>query len=292
MGPDQANPDFLSEPPGTVAEYFISELRRHRHRAGLSQSQLARRISYSAGLVSMVETGQRAAGRDFTERCDEVLDTGGALLRMWPLLAQDVHPRWFQPFVGLEAEAEALHEFEVLAVPGLLQTEAYARANLAVGWPPKPRHELEQTLVARLARQRIMGRDEPPMLWFIIDESVLLRPFGDSAVMAEQLWHLVSLLREPYARLAILPMGKSGRAAVDGAFTVLEMPDNDHLAYVEGPASGRLIVDPSDVRRCERTFDAIRAQALSVEDSAALIVRTIGERYEHPSGSALVDQLP
>lgn len=268
------------KPPETVREYFVSELRRRRHVVGLSQEQLARRITYSSGLVSMVESGQRAPTYEFTAACDRELDCDGALLRVWPLLQQDVHPAWFKSFVALESEAVALHEFEVLAVPGLLQTEAYARANLAGSWPPRSNEDLASALDARLDRQRILDRDQPAMQSIVLDESVLLRPVGGPGVMADQLWHLLRMAQRSFIRMLVLPMERSGRISVDGAFTLLELPHNDRVAYVEGPASGRVIVEPDAVERCRLAFDAIRSQALSMEESAELILRTIGERYE------------
>ncbi len=125
-------------PPETLREYFGAEVRRLRHAAKLSQEQLAEQIKYSGGLVSMVETCSRMPSQDFTERCDKVLGADGALIKLWPMLAREIHPKWFRSFVTLEADAVALHEFEILAVPGLLQTEAYARANLApLGHPSR-----------------------------------------------------------------------------------------------------------------------------------------------------------
>lgn len=143
------------KPPETVREYFAVELRSLRDAAGLTQEQLGERIQYSAQLVSAVENCTRTPNQDFTQRCDRALGTTGSLSRMWLMLAKEVHPKWFRSFVGLEAEATALREFEVRAVPGLLQTEAYARANLGASWPPRTPDELERAVSARLERQRI-----------------------------------------------------------------------------------------------------------------------------------------
>lgn len=269
-------------PPETVRDYFVHELRRRRRLAGLSQADLARQMNYSPALIGMVETHQRPPTHEFLAVCDRVLGCDGALLGLWPLLAHDVHPHWFRSFVALEAEAVALNEFEVLAIPGLLQTEDYARANLVVGWPPKPAAEIETSIAARLQRQQILERDDPPLLWFVIDESVLFRPFGSRQIMVDQLWHLVRATERPFIRLSVLPMASSSHIGVDGAFALMELPRQERIAYIEGPAAGQVISDPAAVERCRLAFDAIRGQALSVEESVELIVRTIGERYESP----------
>ena len=278
------------KPPETVREYFAAELKQFRDTAGVTQEQLGEQIRYSAQLVSAVENCTRTPRLDFAQRCDRVLKTGGSLSRMWHLLAKEVHPKWFRSYVSLEAEATAIHEFDLQAVPGLLQTEAYARASLSASWPPKAPEELERALAARLERQHILGRDKPPMLWFVIDESALYREVGSPAIMVEQLHRLVEMAGQPFVRLVVLPMARAGRAPMDGQFTVLDLPRGERMAYVEGPASGQVIVDPGDVEKCARAFEMLLAQALPVEDSVALILRTIGERYAHPSGTSLVEE--
>lgn len=280
--PEPSRPAVAPRPPETVREYFAAELVRLRRAAHLSQAQLAERICYSPGLVGMVETCQRMPSQDFTSRCDTTLNAGGALTRLWPMLSKEVHPTWFRSFVALEAEALAVYEFELQAIPGVLQIEEYARANLGTSWPPRTSGELEQLLALRLERQEIIDRDNPPMLWFVLDESILYRPVGTDATMASQLQHLLEVGTLPFVRLQILPMVRSGRAPVDAAFFVLSLPRGERLVYVEGPASGQIISDPAAVERCALAFDAIRAQALSAEESADLITRTMGERYGNP----------
>jgi transcriptional regulator with XRE-family HTH domain len=156
---------------------YAAELRRWRQERGVTQERLAALTHYSAALVGMVEKLQRNPTREFTSRCDDVLATGGALARLLPLLAAESYPSWFRPFVEMEAEATAIQEFEVQVIAGLLQTEDYARAVLN-SWPPKSAEEIERRLAARLDRQRILDRTDPPLLSFVLDESVLRRPMG------------------------------------------------------------------------------------------------------------------
>ena len=170
------------------------------------------------------------------------------------MMAREIHPKWFRSFVTLEADAVALHEFELQAVPGLLQTEAYARANLAASWPPKSAQELEESLAARLERQQILERESPPMLWFVLDQSVLMRPVGTAAVMAEQMQRLLSAAELPYVRLLVLPLSRSGSAPMNGQFTVLELPRRERLAIPKVR-----VADRSSRRR--RTWHGVRRRS-------------------------------
>ncbi|MGA8116293.1 MAG: helix-turn-helix transcriptional regulator [Actinocatenispora sp.] len=262
----------------STRRFFADELRRLRHERGLTQEQLAQRISYSTGTVSMIEKLQRNPTPGFTEKCDEVLETGGALTRLLPLLSREAYPSWFRPFVKLEAEAVAIQEFEVQVIAGLLQTEDYARAVLNT-WPPKKTDEIEHRLAARMERQQVLTRDDPPLLSYVLDESVLRRPMGGAAVMAGQLQHLIDVAQLPHIQLQILTFDRATNAPTDGSFFVLELPRGDRVVYVEGPAGGRLIPDRTAVQEFARAFDAARCQALAVEDSIALIARVRGELY-------------
>jgi transcriptional regulator with XRE-family HTH domain len=123
------------EPSASVLAFFGAELRRLRAAADLSQEELGQRVTYSASLIGMIETARRAPSRDLAERCDAALDTGGALTRLWPLVSQEALPRWFQPFAELERAATSIRSWEPLVVPGLLQTEDYARRRSRPGSP-------------------------------------------------------------------------------------------------------------------------------------------------------------
>ncbi|MEV0843711.1 helix-turn-helix transcriptional regulator [Actinocatenispora sera] len=257
---------------------YAAELRRWRQERGVTQERLAALTHYSAALVGMVEKLQRNPTREFTSRCDDVLRTGGALARLLPLLAAESYPSWFRPFVEMEAEATAIQEFEVQVVPGLLQTEAYARAILD-SWPPKKADEIERRLTARLERQAILTREDPPLLSFVLDESVLRRPMGDSPMMADQLRHLVDIADHSHVQLQILTFERARKAPNDGTFVVIELPHHERCIYVEGPGNGRLIPEPHIVDAYTRAFDAARSQALPVEDSIEMIERLRRELY-------------
>lgn len=227
----------------------------------------------------MVEKLQRNPTPGFTELCDRVLETGGALTRLLPLLHREAYPSWFRPFVEMEAEAISIQEFEVQVIAGLLQTEDYARAILN-SWPPKKPDEIERRLVARLERQRILDRPDPPLLSFVLDESVLRRPMGTAAMMAAQLQHLIDVAELRNVQLQILTFDRAKHVPNDGSFIVLELPKNERYIYVEGPGNGRLIPDAHLVAGYVRAYDAARCQALPVEDSIEMIERVKRDLYE------------
>ena len=258
-------------PPETLQEYFVVQLRRFRHDRGLSQTQLAERINFSPGLISMVETLQRNPTADFTAACDAALDTGGALSALLPMLAREAYPTWFRSFAALEAEAVGIEDFEVQLVPGLLQTEDYARAVFELAWPLPSDDEINQMLQARMERQYILDRAVPPTYWAVLDESVLIRRVGTAQTMAGQLAHMIGLAERPNVLLQILPIDRAGRAPLDGSFVVLQLERNERLAYTEGLGSGKLLPEPRDVDRAARALNVVRSEALSARESIARI---------------------
>ncbi len=257
---------------------FSDELRRYRHERGLTQGQLGGLINYSGATVGMVEKLQRHPTLAFTELCDQVLDTGGALTRLLPLLSREAYPSWFRPFVEMESEAISIQDFEVQVIAGLLQTADYARAILN-SWPPKKADEIERRLAARLDRQSIVTRDDPPLLTFVLDESVLRRPMGTRELMAAQLQHLTAIAELPHVQLQVLTFDRANQAPTDGSFALLELPKRDRYVYVDGPGGGRLEPDQALAEGYSRAFDAARSQALPTTDSIEMIARVRSELY-------------
>ncbi|BCJ26400.1 helix-turn-helix domain-containing protein [Actinocatenispora sera] len=261
---------------GAVRRAYAAELRRARNAAGLTQEQLAARICYSTGLVSMIETGRRPPSVDFTSRCDKLLGTGGTLARLLP--AQSDYPEWFRDFVTLEAEALAIREVEVQVMPGLLQTEEYARAVLRNSWPPKDPDEIERRLAARVRRQQILDRDDPPLLSVILNESVLHIPVGGPDVMRSQCRYLLAMAERPHIEIQVLTFAATARAPMGGGFTVLDFAAGPPVAYAESLANSQVVNDPNIVQRYGRAFDAMCRRALAPEQLADEIVRIRGER--------------
>jgi transcriptional regulator with XRE-family HTH domain len=183
---------------GTPQGVFGAKLRYYRERAGLSQTDLAARVSISHDVISKIETGDRPPAKDFPERLDAVpeLDTCGALARLWGNLRKSLRhrtiPEWFQPWADIEARATTLRWYEPLLVLGLLQTEDYARAILAVG-PGAEADKLDDRVGGRISRQAILARANAPQLWSVVDEGVLHRCVGGAKVMHDQLEQLADI---------------------------------------------------------------------------------------------------
>jgi transcriptional regulator with XRE-family HTH domain len=255
----------------SVLAFFGSELRRYRTAANLTQDRLGEIISYTGALVGLVETAKRTPSRDFAERCDAALDTEGALSRLWPLVNRGNFPSWFRGYVELEVTASSIQSFDVQVVSGLLQTESYARAVLGAGRHPN----VDELVTARLDRQRILNRLEPPLYWVILDEAILRRPIGGKDVMHDQLKRLVEVACTPRIVVQILPYSAGAHACSDGAMTILSFSEGPDVVYVEGPGSGQLITQPEEVERCRLVYDLVRAAALSPEASVDMIAATM-----------------
>ncbi|MGI5122109.1 helix-turn-helix domain-containing protein [Marinactinospora thermotolerans] len=266
----------LPPPSSPVVAYFGSQLKRFRNEKDLTQDQLGAKIGYTGAMVGYVENARRIPSKKFIMACEEHLDAAGALMDLWPLINRESYPDWFRPFVELEGDAVSIREFEVQSVPGLFQTEDYARAVLGANWPPPDPDEVERQLSARLERQKILDRPQPPLLWVVLEESVIRRPVGGRDVMVDQLRHLIKMAERPRVRLQVLPFSKGAHAAMDGGFTVLELSTREKVLYTERPGSGHVTADGDEVAKCDQRMSALIGLALSPEESADLIVTTIG----------------
>ncbi len=175
----------------TALSLFADEMKAAREQRGWSQADLADQIPYSLSAISMAEALHRVPTRDLARHLDKAFGTPGTFARLEARLRDLPFPASFRPFAAYEAEATALYVFEHSLIPGLLQTPAYARAVFATK-PNTTEDELENLLAARLARQAVLIRDDPPapLLWALIDEGVLYRPVAPADVMNDQLSHL------------------------------------------------------------------------------------------------------
>jgi transcriptional regulator with XRE-family HTH domain len=261
------------DPTSSVLAYFGSELRRYRSAAGLSQERLGEIVNYTGALIGMIETAKRTPTRDFAERCDAALNTEGALIRLWPLVNRGVFPSWFRGFVELEATATSILSLSMQLVPGLLQTEGYARAVMLAGRHPN----VDELVDARLDRQRILNRPHPPLLWVVLDEAVLRRRVGSPMVLREQLKRLVEVASSARIVVQVLPFDAGAHAGMDGPLTILSFDEGSDAVYVEGIGNGQLMTRPEEVERCRLVYDLVRAAALSPEASADMIAAAMEE---------------
>ncbi|CAI7974543.1 MULTISPECIES: helix-turn-helix transcriptional regulator [unclassified Parafrankia] len=225
-----------------------SQLRRLREEKGISREDAGYHIRASESKISRMELGRVS----FKERdVDDLLTLYGVTdsAERAPLLSLvreanrpgwwhsfgDVLPNWFQPFIGLEEAAQLIRTYELQFIPGLLQTEEYARAVIKQGNTGVPAEIIERRVNVRMNRQKVLHRENAPRLWVVVDEAALRRPIGGPKVMRSQLEQLIALCDLPNLTLQIMPFAFGGHAAEGGAFSILRFPESDlpDVVYLE-----------------------------------------------------------
>lgn len=255
----------------SMLDHFAEELRLARASSGMSQAALAEALSYSGALVAKVETSERRPSLDFARRCDTVFGSDGRFERIQRRISRETVVSWVRDWTGIEAEATALRWFEPLCVPGLLQTEGYARA-LLTGAGLFGADEIEQQVTARLDRQAVLTRNRPPLLTAVIDEYVLRRQIGGPEVMGEQLRHLVKLGSGlARVRIHVVPLSAGAYCGVNGPFVIATPPSAEDVVYLEGQLHGQVIDRPEFVRQMVEVWESIRGEALSHQQSLGLL---------------------
>ncbi|MFJ7491796.1 helix-turn-helix transcriptional regulator [Streptomyces sp. NPDC097727] len=263
------------DPSASPLDYYGWELRRQREANNLKQGQLGDIIFCTGSLIGQIETTKKVPTRDFSERLDAALGTGGVFSRLIGLVLRSQLPTWFQPYAEMEAGAAYISTYQAQLVYGLLQTEEYARAVLATGMPD----DLENLVAARIERQRILERERPPLAWAVLDEAVLHRPIGGREVMRKQLQRLLDVADHRWMQIQVLPFAAGEHASLAGSFNTLRFDDDPDIVYTEDVISGHMTASPDTVREAALRYARLQAAALSVEDSAALITRVMEERY-------------
>ena len=194
----------------------------------------------------------------------------------------DVTPNWFQRYLGLEATATLIRTYEVQFVPGLLQTEEYARAVVRLGHGTAQEDEVARRVRLRLERQQVLTRPDPPKLWAVVDEAALRRPVGGPHVMRDQLEALIGIVTKvPNVKLQVVPLAAGGHAAAGGSFTILRFPQQDlpDLVYIEQLTSALYLDKREDV---DSYFDAVNrlfVEAAPLKDTFQIldgIIRDLG----------------
>jgi transcriptional regulator with XRE-family HTH domain len=263
--------------PKSAVELFAEELKAQREAAGLTQEQLGKLMGYSASVIAKVETCRTMPSPEFAKKADEVFKTPGTFKRQRTSLVNGAYEPWFRPYIEIEERAIVLRNWEPLVVPGLLQTEAYARAMIRGGWPTESDARIDQLVTARMARQEILRREEPepPIVSAILSETVLRQPVGGAEVMREQLGHLVESAANPRISTQVLPWSAGAHPGLLGPFVVASFENGPDAAYLDNALSGQVTERRKDVARVALLYDTLRAEALSPGVSVELIARTV-----------------
>jgi len=250
--------------------YFGQELAFWRKKRGFTQEQLAKEVNWSARSIQSIEQGLRAPSEDLCRRLDAVLDLDGVLARAGERARSDLTP--WGSFREFEQRADVIREYNNHVMPGLLQTEAYARAVITATSPDV----VEETLADRMARQERLRGEKPPHVHVIIDESVLDRPIGGPEVFREQLERLLD--PGPTVTVRILPHSEDAHPGLQGPLIMVDLPEGDQIALADSQGPGGLIDTPELLADCMKTWEWISAHALP-RDISAEWIRTVLEDF-------------
>lgn len=263
-----------------------AQLRRLREHAGISRDDAGYHIRASGSKISRMELGRVSfKERDVTdlleyygvtdvaEREKLVQLTREANATPWYQKFQDVVPDWFHVFVGLEEAAQLIRVYEVQFVPGLLQTEEYARAIIMQGAPGVDPDEVERRVALRMGRQKLLTRENPPRYWVIMDEAALRRPMGGRDVHFKQIERLIDLVGEPNITLQVMPFKYGGHAADGGAFTIMRFPETDlpDVVYMEYLTGAHYIDKPEEVERYAAVMERLSVAGTSPDRTREIL---------------------
>lgn len=265
--------------PRSPREKYGEELKLRRIAAGMTQEALAQQVVCSPTLISHFEAGRRLPSPADAKRIDQALGTDGFFER-W---LEDLDSKFADHFAAaaeLEKQATEIRQYGLTLVPGLLQTEAYARALFRSYNPNYRTDDVDRRVVNRMDRAQILEGLSGPVLWTLLDEAVLRRRVGGALAMATQLRKITSMAETGRLRLHVLPFGAGEHSLMESLLTLMSFNDAAPVAYVEGLYTGNLMDDPALVSNCRTAYDLALGDALSQGESLAL-VRAAAEEHEH-----------
>lgn len=274
-----------TKPPTVRLRRLSAELKRLRSAAAMTREQVEEQTGITVGtlyrvemakarpqkrtlltlldLYGMSDPAERTALTELARNAGQL----GWLQRYEPDLPED-----YQQYITFEAEASRLYNYESLYVPGLLQTEAYARAVIRGVLPEKSNEEIEQRVEVRLRRQAALAKETPVGLWAVVDEAAVRRVVGGTQVQREQLRHLAEAAESPTITIQVVTYAAGAHPGMSGPFLVMEFPDPDPaLIYTENASGGLFLEAEPEVQRYRATFQRLTAQALSPDDSVNAI---------------------
>ena len=272
--------------PTVLRMLLGAQLRRLREGAGVTRDDAGYHIRASGSKISRMELGRVSFKErdvtdllefygvgDLAEREKLVQLTREANATPWYQKFQDVVPDWFHVFVGLEEAAQLIRVYEVQFVPGLLQTEEYARAVILQGAPGLDPDEVERRVALRMGRQKLLTREHPPRYWVIMDEAALRRPMGGRDVHVGQIERLIDLVGEPNITIQVMPFRYGGHAAEGGAFTIMRFPETDlpDVVYMEYLTGAHYIDKPEEVERYAAVMERLSVAGTSPDRTREIL---------------------
>ncbi|MEU6114762.1 helix-turn-helix transcriptional regulator [Streptomyces sp. NPDC047117] len=263
-----------NEPPISLL-IFGKQSRFLREKREMTRRELSALIPYSESFIAMVERGERPPKVGYVNAVDAALGANGLLSVLAPEVAEKHHPAWAEEYVKLQAEALALHVYSTHFLHGLLQTEEYARAVFRSRRPSLNDEGIEKAVQARLAAQKLLTREPPCRMTFVLEEPTLLRKIGGQSVWEGELLNLLDISQLHNVQLQVMPLARETHAGVDGAMTLLETPDHHTVGYVEGQQGSYFLTEPEDISVLSHRYGTLRSQALDAEASRAFMQRLL-----------------
>ena len=271
----------------TVLRVVLGKRLQHlREKAGFTYEQAGRALDVTHVTVRRMEKAEVGLKLIYVEKLlqtyglseqseiEEFLDLAKQANQPgWWHSYRDVLPEWFSAFVSLEGESRVIRAYEPHYVPGLLQTESYARAVLRAGMPHAPEEEIRRQVALRLERQAVLERAEPPLLWVVMDETVLRRSIGGPEVMREQIDRLIAATELPYVRLQIMPFSVGPHSAMYGPFHLFRFPIDElpDVAFAESLVGAAYFDQRNEVTTFLEALDRMCAQAAPVSRTEAIL---------------------
>ncbi|MCL7378746.1 helix-turn-helix transcriptional regulator [Streptomyces sp. 35G-GA-8] len=260
-------------------------VRRLRERKGLSIRQLSEQVGgYSHSYLGRVELGDQLPSEALVKSLDKFFDTDGVLADMLEMAHDSSIPDYGRVVVTKEVEAERIQVFTSSLIPGLLQTEEYARELFRTSLPGSSEGRVNDLVAVRMGRKGIFDRAEPLLYWAIIDEAALKRPMKGAKLMSRQLNHLLKAAERFHSTIQVLPFSEGAHPMLGGCLTLLTLRDGGMMAFVESFKSGETVELPKRLIELTQCFDVARSLALPEDKSLNLIRRYLRE-YENEDDS-------
>ncbi|TDE56840.1 XRE family transcriptional regulator [Nonomuraea mesophila] len=257
-----------TNPAKAAVEEYRQRMHRHRTAKGLTHAALAMLLPASESLVGAVERGTRPPTEGFTRALEKALGLEGELLELLPAI-RSLAPRWFRKWPAIEASAQVIRTYELALIPGLLQTEDYARA-IFNGEPSAVPQEAEKRVQIRLRRQAILSRTNPPAASFIVDESALRRQVGGREVMRAQLQYLLDTMTRPCITVRVVPLSSGATAGLIAPFVIAQV-DTETVGFLENAESGEVANHPDMIQCLSERWELLSGLAQPTYETKKII---------------------
>ena len=262
-------------PDKSARHLFGHVLRQHRESAGMSQDELSRIISWSKATIARVEKAQQVIPPSMPAGLDAAFGTR-QFSDLYILARKEAHPDWVRQRMDFEDQAVVIEEYSPQIMPGLIQTEEYARAQFeGAGYLRRTRDQIDELVVARMARQSVLTTAVPPDHSIIIDEAVIHRLVGGPDVMRPQLARLAAYADTDTSTVQIVPFKHGAHPLMGGTVALFTLASGVQIAWEESTTTGTLLEDIDSVRSCSRLYDRLRSSAWSPTRSRELILSVL-----------------